>query len=63
MVVVTAGSLVGLARPVSDIYYYGGAILTLAAVLYIFVDIIGNYNKLAMRRLPQFDKRGGDDRA
>ncbi len=63
MVVVTAGALVGLARPVSDIYYYGCAILTLAAVLYIFVDIIGNYNKLAMRKLPQFDKRGGDDRA
>ena len=63
MVVVAAGALVGLAKPVSDIYYYGGAILALAAVLYIFVDIIRNYNKLAMRRLPQFDKRGGDDRA
>ena len=30
---------------------------------FIFVDIIRNYNKLAMRRLPQFDKQGGDDRA
>lgn len=63
MVVVTAGAVIGLTKPVSDIYYYGGAVLTLAAVLYMFVDIIGNYNRLAMRRLPQFDKRGGDDRA
>lgn len=63
MAVVTAGALVGLARPVSDVYYYGGALLVLGAVLFLFVDIIGNYNRLAMRRLPQFDKRGGDDRA
>lgn len=63
IVVVAVGVLIGLAKPVSDIYYYGGAILTLAAVLYMFVDIIGNYNKLATRRLPQFDKKGGDDRA
>ncbi|MCM1127802.1 MAG: hypothetical protein NC429_15185 [Lachnospiraceae bacterium] len=63
MVVAVAGALVGLANPVSDIYYYGGAIFALAAVLFLFVDIIGNYNKLATRRLPQFDKKGGDDRA
>lgn len=63
MVVVIVGTLVGLARPVSDVYYYGGALLVLAAVLFLFVDIIGNYNRLAMRRLPQFDKKGGDDRA
>lgn len=63
MAVVTVAALVGLIKPVSDVYYYGGVLLTLAAVLYMFVDIIGNYNKLAMRRLPQFDKKGGDDRA
>lgn len=52
------GAGIGLLRPVSDIYYYAGVIFTLGAVLYNFVDIIGNYNKLAMRKLPQFDKRG-----
>ena len=57
------GAGIGLLRPVSDIYYYAGVIFTLGAVLYNFVDIIRNYNKLAMRKLPQFDKKGGDDRA
>lgn len=63
MVIAVVGAVIGLVRPVSDIYYYGGTILVLVSVLYMFVDIIGNYNKLAMRRLPQFDKKGGDDRA
>lgn len=61
VVIVSAG--IGVFRPVSDIYYYIGVILALVTVLYNFVDIIRNYNRLAMRRLPQFDKRGGDDRA
>lgn len=61
--VVVFGAGIGMFRPVSDIYYYAGVILTLGAVLFNFVDIIKNYNRLAMRRLPQFDKQGGDDRA
>ena len=50
-------------NPVSDIYYYAGAMLNLFAVLFNMIDVIKNYNRLAMRRLPQFDKQGGDDRA
>lgn len=60
---VLISGLIRLFHPVSDIPYYIGAILTLLADTFIFVDIIRNYNKLAMRRLPQFDKQGGDDRA
>lgn len=60
---VLISGLIRLFHPVSDIPYYIGAILTLLADAFIFVDIIRNYNKLAMRRLPQFDKQGGDDRA
>ena len=60
---VAVGAGIGLLKPVSDIYYYAGVVFTLGAVLYNFVDIIRNYNKLAMRKLPQFDKKGGDDRA
>lgn len=60
---VMASVLISLFHPVSDIPYYAGAILTLLADAFIFVDIIRNYNKLAMRRLPQFDRQGGDDRA
>ena len=62
-IAVAVSTLIKLFNPVSDLYYYAGAILTLLAVMFSFVDIIRNYNKLAMRRLPQFDKQGGDDRA
>jgi len=54
---------VALLHPVSDLYYYGGAILSLIAVLLSITDIIRYYNVLSTRRLPQFDKQGGDDHA
>lgn len=50
-------------HPVSDLYYYGGAILSLIAIGYTIVSIIRSYNILSTHRLPQFDKQGGDDRA
>lgn len=48
-------------NPVSDLWYYLGAVLILAAVLYNIWDILRNYNRMVLRRLPQFDKQGGDD--
>ncbi len=63
-IVVTAVALIiRILNPVSDLYYYGVVLCSLLAVLYNLFDLIRNYNRLAMRRLPQFDKRGGDDRA
>lgn len=50
-------------QPASDIFYYGGAIASLAALFITIKDIIKHYNILATRRLPQFDRTGGDDRA
>ena len=47
-------------HPVSDLYYYGGAIISMAAVIWTLMDIIGRYNVLTMRKLPQFNRRGGD---
>ena len=35
----------------------------MAAILVSFISIIHAYNLLSTRRLPQFDKQGGDDRA
>ena len=55
--------IVGIWQPVSDIFYYGAVILSLCAVFYSFKDIIEYYNILSTRRLPQFDRTGGDDRA
>ncbi|MBQ8597128.1 MAG: hypothetical protein IJ409_04985 [Lachnospiraceae bacterium] len=60
IVMVVIAGLVLLFNPVSDLWYYGGAFLTLLAVLFNIIDVIRNYNRLAMRRLPQFERRGGD---
>ena len=55
--------IIGILQPVSDIFYYGAVILSLSAIFYGFKDIIAYYNILATRKLPQFDRTGGDDRA
>lgn len=49
--------------PVWDIFYYACALCSLGAILLAFISIIHAYNLLSTRRLPQFDKKGGDDRA
>lgn len=58
-----AATLILFTNPVSDIYYYAGSIIQIVAVIIVFMAIIGNYNILCMRYLPQFDKKGGDDNA
>lgn len=62
-IAILAGGLITLLQPVHDIYYYGGTIFVLCAVCISFIDIIRYYNVLSTRRLPQFNKQGGDDRA
>lgn len=56
-------TIIFIINPVSDIYYYTGALISIIAVIIVFMAIIGNYNILCMRYLPQFDKQGGDDNA
>lgn len=48
-------------NPVSDLYYYGGAVVSMATVIWTLMDIIKRYNVLTMRKLPQFNRRGGDE--
>ena len=60
---VGAATLTGLIRPVSDLWYYGCVLLMLASVILCITDIIRNFNRLATYRLPQFDKKGGEDNA
>lgn len=50
-------------QPASDLFYYGGAIVGLIGIFLTIKDIISYYNIMATRRLPQFDRKGGDDRA
>ena len=63
IIAITIGAAITLIHPVSDLFYYGGAILSLIGVFFTIKDIIYYYNILSTRRLPQFDRTGGDDRA
>ena len=60
---IVLGGIILFLQPASDIFYYGAAIISLAALFITIKDMIKNYNILATRRLPQFDRTGGDDRA
>ncbi len=50
-------------NPANDIIFYSGVGITSLAIFFIIKDIIKYYNVLSTRRLPQFDRTGGDDRA
>lgn len=61
LVTLLAVVAVFLLKPVHDAWYYGMTMITLIAVVVNFFHIINDYNHLAMRKLPQFYKIGGDD--
>lgn len=48
-------------HPVSDLYYYGGAIASIFMTILAFYDIVKQLNLLTTRKLPQLNKRGGDE--
>lgn len=60
--VIVCGTI-GVLDPVSDLWFYGGAIGAMATMCITLIDIMVSYNILATRRLPQFDHKGGDDLA
>ena len=61
--VVIAALLVFAIKPVSDVPYYVLCILEAVFFGFSFKHTLSNYNVMATRRLPQFDRKGGDDRA
>lgn len=54
-------SCIALINPVSDLFYYGGTIMSYLATFFTLLSIIRKYNILASRKLPQFEKRGGEE--
>ena len=52
--------MVGL---VSDLWFYGAAIFVMAYTVWLIVRIVIRYNQLTTRKLPQFNRTGGDDSA
>ena len=57
------GTVITVVKPVSDLYYYGAAIVLIATIIFMEKELIEQYNLTATRKLPQFEKQGGDDRA
>ncbi len=53
--------LVLLANFVEDAYYYFAAIISLLLVLISFRDLVEEHNLLTTNKLPQLEKRGGDE--
>ncbi|MCR4992251.1 MAG: hypothetical protein K6A45_04330, partial [Lachnospiraceae bacterium] len=48
---------------VSDTWFYGGAMAIMAYTVWCVIRIVSRYNRLTTRKLPQFNKTGGDDSA
>jgi hypothetical protein len=52
---------VWLLAPSADEFYYIAAIICIVTLLLSVYDLVKGHNRLATRKLPQFDKRGGDE--
>lgn len=52
-----------IVNPVSDWFYYLGAFACMGTVLWAIMDIIRQHNLLTTRKLPQLNRRGGDENA
>ncbi|MCR5604675.1 MAG: hypothetical protein K6G27_13380 [Lachnospiraceae bacterium] len=52
-----------LIQPVHDMPYYVMVMINAVIFMFNFRYTFNNYNIMATRRLPQFDRKGGDDRA
>ena len=48
---------------VSDLWFYIGAIANLGYIVWCVTRIVSRYNRLTTRKLPQFNRTGGDDSA
>ena len=56
-----AGIIIRIINPVSDIFYYGGTILIFFCVCFTLMGLIGRFNLLTTRPIPQFHNREGGD--
>lgn len=50
-------------HPINDIFYYGTVVFCLITLICTMKDMIKLYNKMVTRKLPLFNKRGGDENA
>ncbi|MGN0378770.1 MAG: hypothetical protein ACI4EU_04200 [Butyrivibrio sp.] len=62
-IAVLTGLIIRLIDPASDMFYYGTAVLIFVTVVMNAIGLIGRHNVLTTRKLPQFNRHGGDDNA
>ena len=62
LIAVAIPIIVAILHPVSDVYYYAADFISLALVVLSFKDLINEHNILVSNRLPQLEKRGGDEK-
>lgn len=55
--------IIFVCNPVYDFFYYIGVIACMVTTALTFTDLITLHNRLTMRKLPQLNKRGGDENA
>ena len=55
------GLLVLALNPVDDEYYYITAIVSFIIIIISFKDLVKEHNMLTSNKLPQLEKRGGDN--
>ena len=48
-------------QPVGDIYYYEASIVSFLFIIWAFYDLVKLHNLMVCRKLPQLEKRGGDE--
>ncbi|MCQ2081175.1 MAG: hypothetical protein MJZ11_05910 [Lachnospiraceae bacterium] len=60
---ITVSGIMFFSDTIYDYMHYGASLFTCIVTLIAVVYIIKDFNILATRRLPQFDKKGGDDNA
>ena len=50
-------------RKSGDLWFYLGSIAIMAYIVWCVIRIVSRYNRLTTRKLPQFNRTGGDDSA
>jgi len=62
LVGIVVAAFILILNPASDLFYYTGALVCMGTVLCAIMDIMRQHNRLTMRKLPQLNRRGGDER-
>ena len=61
LIAIIIGILTLLINFVNDIYYYSASMITFILIILSFYDLVQEHNILVSTKLPQLEKRGGDE--